>query len=279
MMMTMIRRATLGFVLALAAVPADAAQDAVRSCYALAGVDPRYAPPPVRGVFLLVDQTTALDAALAQTISENVQRLIRPGTTFTVASFSAFRDGHFTRILTSGTVEQTVPGPRRGGVPTVRLRRLDSCLRQQGGFAVRHALATFAAAARANAAGFSRSEIMASLKQLSGRVAATPVRDRIVIVASDLLEHSSATSFYRNQGLRVIEPVAEMRHASRHQLIGNFARARVYVVGTGLLPPRHRGGERDIRALNALEAFWAAWFRRSNASVEFGRPDLVTPIR
>jgi hypothetical protein len=266
-------------LLAASACPAAAAEHAIPSCYAAARVEPGLSRSPSRAVFLLVDQTTSLDAALTQTVRENLRRLIRPGTSFTVATFSAFQGGHFTRVTTSGTIEQAVPDARRPGVPTVRLARLDACLRRQSAFAARHILASYAAAAGERAAGFPRSEIMASLKQLSQRVAATRARDRIVIVASDLLEHSTATSFYRNRGLKVIVPADEMRLALRLGLIGNFGGARVYVVGRGQLPPEDRAGGRDIRALNALESFWTAWFRRSNARVVLGQPDLVTPIQ
>lgn len=270
--------AAIGLILAL--VPAAApAQRSVPSCYAAAHVEV-VPPPPVRAVFLFVDQTTALDANLAATVRQNMARLLRPGTTFTIASFADFHPGHFTRILASGTIEETVPRRLRAGVSTNGLRRLDGCLARQAAFAVRLAHAAFAGATRPDVAGFSQSEIMVGLRHLSARVAGTRLRDRIVIVASDMLEHSSAASFYRDRALRRIDPEAELTRAANQRLFANFAGARVYVVGAGVLPPRPGGNGRTIQALDALERFWAGWFRASNARlVAFGRPDLAMPVQ
>ena len=50
-----------------------------------------------------------------------------------------------------------------------------------------------------------------------------------------------------------------------------------YVMGAGFSFPPARG--RDVRRLNALQAFWAEWFRLSNGRlVAFGRPSLVVPV-
>lgn len=258
---------------------AEGTQNAVPSCYAATriGVDPA---PPARAIFVLVDQTTALGPALISTVRENMRNLLRPGTSFTIATFSAFQRDHFTTLLAAGALEAPVAPQRRSRLSVPRLRRLDACLRRQAAFGGQLAITSFLRAAAANAASFSRSEILASLKQLSARVAAAPARDRIVIIASDMLEHSSATSFYRNRALKVIDPAAEMRRALGQGLLGDFGGARIFVVGAGLLPPDQRTAGRDIRALNALEAFWTAWFRRSGARlVAFGHPDLVVPIQ
>ena len=248
------------------------------SCYARAkaGIAPA---PPVREVFVIVDQTTALDPALVQTLRANVARLVRPGTKFTVASFSAFERGHYTKIVASGTVEPAVPGPRRGAISVPALKKLDACLRAQGPYGVKIALAGITQAGKASAASFAHSEILASLKQLSPRIAASKARDKVLIVASDMLEHSSATSFYRNRGLRPIDAAAELRKVVGQGLAANFGGARAYVIGGGILPPQSKGAGRTIAALNSLELFWKAWFQKSGARLlAFGRPNLVAPI-
>lgn len=269
--------AALGLLLALVPAPA-AAQRGVPSCYAAVHIDAA-PPPPARAVFLFVDQTTALDPGLAASVRRNMQHLLVPGTAFTVASFSFFGPGHYATVLASGTLEQTVPAPLRPGVSSNGLLRLDACLRQQGAFATQVALAAFAGAVSPNPAIFSQSEILASLRHLSAAVAAARVRDRVVIVASDMLEHSSATSFYRARALRLIDPAAELNRAAALGLFANFAGARVYVIGAGILPPQPGGNGRTIPALNALEAFWTLWLHRSNARLAgYGHPDLATPI-
>ena len=270
--------AAIGLFLAL--IPAAAsAQRSVPSCYAAAHVQAA-PPPPARAVFLFVDQTTALDLNLAATVRQNMARLLRPGTSFTVASFADFAPGHYARILATGTIEQTVPPGIRASVATNALRRLDACLGRQAAFAARLAQSAFAEASAGDAATFSQSEIMASLRHLSSRVAGTRVRDRIVILASDMLEHSSAADFYRNRAMRRIDPGAELARARRQHLTANFGGARVYVVGAGVLPPQPGGNGRTIPALDALESFWTGWFHASNARLAaFGRPDLAMPVQ
>ena len=258
--------------------PCTAAIDAVPSCYSRYRVNLAPAPPG-RALFVLVDQTTALDPVLTQTLRQNVAHLVMPGTTFTIASFSAFRSGRYANVVASGTVEPPVPARKRGGISVPQLKKLDACLRAQAGYGIRVALAGVAAAQRVGAASFDQSEIMASLKQLSGPVAASSARDKVVIVASDMLEHSTATSFYEAKGLKTIKPALVMKRVADLRLFGNFGGARTYVIGGGVLPPQSRNAGRTIAALNALEDFWAGWFRRSNARLgTFGRPNLLSPI-
>jgi hypothetical protein len=265
-------------LLLLPLLPAAAAENVVPSCYARYPVNIEPAGS-AREVYVLVDQTTALDPALTATLRQNVARLIRPGTGFVIASFSAFERGHYTEVIASGRVEPPVPVNRRNSISVPALKKLDACLKAQLGAGIRVALAAVARAQQVSAASFAHSEIMASLKHLSARIAASRARDKVVIVVSDMLEHSSATSFYAHHGLRTIQPLVELRKAVGNRLIANFAGARAYVIGAGILPPESRDAGRTITALNALESFWAAYFRQSGARLmAFGKPNLVSPI-
>jgi hypothetical protein len=253
------------------------AQGTVPSCYAAARLRVT-SPAPVRSVFVVIDQTTALDADLRRTVSSNFGRLLQPGTSFTIATFSAFSRGYHTTIAGAGVLEGPVPVGMRRNLPVNRLNALDRCLVRQTQFARRVAGRALAEAMGVPATNFANSEIMMSLAHLSERVHAAPGR-RIVIVASDLMEHSSASSFYRNQNLRLIDPPAELRNARVLGLLGNFGRAAVFVVGTGLQPPEAGNSIRNVRELNALTRFWTMWFTGSNAGqVTIGRPNIVVPI-
>ncbi|HEX6375214.1 MAG TPA: hypothetical protein VFZ91_05795 [Allosphingosinicella sp.] len=226
---------------------------------------------------MLIDQTTALDPTLTGTLRTNVARLIKPGTAFTIATFSAFRHGHYTNVIASGTIEPPVPANERNRISVPKLKQLDRCLREQPVLGVRIALAYIARTQKVSTASFDQSEIMASLKQLSDRVARSRARDKVVIVASDMLEHSSATSFYASKGLKTIRPAAEIKKTAH--LTANFGNARVYVIGGGILPPQSHQAGRTIAALDALEAFWRAWFKQSRGRLlAFGRPNLLSPI-
>lgn len=268
-------------LLIAAAAPAAGAEHVVRSCYAMSGIG--FAPsPPNRAIFVLVDQTTPFDGGLRRLLEENVRRLVRPGTTFVIASFSAVGPGHYPRVIVSGTLEPPLTDQQRVHGAATPVRTLDRCLARQGPYGVHRAVQGLRHALNVRHSSFRNSEIMKSLQQFAIRVAGSRTRDRIVIVASDMLEHSTATSFYRNQALRQIEWQAELANAARLRLMGDFRGARLFVIGAGLLPPQpgERPPPRDIRAVNALEAFWRAWFHRSRARlIVFGVPSLPEPIR
>jgi hypothetical protein len=226
-----------------------------------------------------VDQTTPFDEDLRRTIRIGMQQLLTPGTSFTIATFSSLSQNYHTTVLSSGTIEAAVPARLRPSLPVNRLNALDRCLVRQRRYAVTLATQGVATATGMPPSAFSRSELLTSLSHLSQAVRSA-AGERIVIVASDLLEHSSATSFYHKRGLRLIAPQTELQKAIRLGLIGNFGRARIYVVGTAAIPPGPGELERDVRAMNALVTFWSQWFQRSNASaVIIGRPNLVAPIR
>ncbi len=256
-----------------------AAGEAVPSCYAAVRIGVP-APAPTRSVFVLVDQTTGLDDRLRETARRNLAALLRPGTRYTIATFSAFSRGHYATILTSGTIEAPLTTDQRLNLSSPRVAELAGCLDQQRTFAARLAAEKLAEATAASSSSFANSEIMSSLRQLSDAVRASPGDDKIVIVISDLLEHSAATSFYSNRDLRLLDPAEEIGRAEQHTLFGDFGEARLAVIGAGLLSPGSGSDAvRETPKLNALRAFWQQWFERSNARlIAYGQPDLVTPI-
>lgn len=252
----------------------------VPSCYAAVELDVP-PPPPTRAVFVLIDQTTGIDDRLKDTARTNLERLLRPGSTFTVATFSAFTAGNFTRILASGVIEAPLSEAQRLHLSSPKVADMAACLPRQLAFARRIALEKFEEATGAATSSFTNSEIMASLRQLSEAVRASAAEERIVIVVSDLLEHSTVTSFYRDHNVRVIQPAEEMRKAEENGLIGDFDEARVAVIGAGLLAPdSHAAATRPSGQREALRRFWEQWFARSNAQlIAYGEPDLVAPIQ
>jgi hypothetical protein len=264
--------------------PDQTAEEGVPSCYALARKQVHLnadAPEPTRAVFVLVDETTGLDKDLRKTVKSNVDRLLGPGTSFILSSFSAFSRGHYATTLADWTVEAPVPEDERDDLSVRGLEFLDKCLDLQRERAEQQADKRLARATKVDASTFSNSEILASLTKLSKQVRDSPADEKIVVIVSDLLEHSSATSFYKKQTLRTIDPDVELANAEKLNLIGDFGGATVYVIGAGLLSPDSGDmATRDVHALNALESFWSKWFDASQARVgEVGEPDLVTPIR
>lgn len=256
------------------------ARDDIQSCYAAVKLDVD-APAPSRTLFVLVDQTTGLDDRLRRTVTDNAERLLEPGTRFSIATFSANTGTDFATVLAEGNIETPLPEAQEADLPAKKVTALHQCLAMQRAYAVQFAGARLKDAMGASASSFSHSEILSSLTQLSHAVEAAPGSEKLVILVSDLIEHSGDTSFYANQRLRTIDPATELAQADVNHHVGRFAGAQVAVIGAGLISPAPGSPPlpRDPKALAALRSFWEEWFHRSGGRiVEYGEPDLVTTL-
>lgn len=233
----------------------------------------------MREIFVILDQTTPFDDAIRASVAEQLTPLRRPGTAYTVASFSAFGQGRYPVIISAGATEAPVPAAKRNGVSVPKLKQIDDCLRGQLPFARRTMNAAVESAFAGSKRGLANSEILASLKQLSSRIAASPARTKTVIIVSDMIEHSSNASFYSKSTLRKIDPGVELTKAKAAGAVGDFGGAATYVIGAGALPTDRPAVRRGTNEMTALEQFWRQWLRASQADLkEFGAPMLLQPI-
>lgn len=231
---------------------------------------------------VVVDQTTVLDNRLRQIVAESVERLLRPGTSVTVVTFSAYLGSRYLDVVVSGRIEQRIVGKRRDYLPKRQLQQSDQCLDEQMTFAHRLVAKALDSAFAASDGRLARSDILAALHDLSRRVGETPAQQRMVLLVSDMLENSSITSFYQRGQLRVINPAAEMKRVAGSGIRADFGGARFVVIGAGLAGSSGSGepAYRDPRAMLALEEFWRRWLADSNAAlVEFGKPTPLTELR
>ena len=256
----------------------------VPSCYAATQIQPD-AHPYDKLVYILVDQTVALDPELEQSVVDNSLRMLQPGSKFVIAQFSAFSQGRYLTILHSGIVERPLDASRVNSTPIRASKDLDQCLGEQGGFARTMVARTLADVMKASTSTLDQSDVLMALNTVSAAVAADPARHKTVFVATDGLENSSVTSFYACGTVRDINPSKEMAKAVNAHLVGDFGGASVYILGGGLMPPAtlgtkaQRDGYRDSHTLSDLSQFWHNYFDRSNARlVEFGEPALVQPV-
>jgi len=252
---------------------------AATECYKEAGKSFTQ-PASEHALFVIVDQTTALDEHLRQTLEENVRGLLQPGTEYSIYTFSAYSRGRYLTPVLSGELAAPVPEDERGDLPVRRLSKLDRCLDSALQNARSEVESALKSAEGEDSASFANSEILASLQQVSEAVRESRAGEKLVIVASDLLEHSSATSFYKKKQVRAIDPEAELAKANSARLIADFGGAKVAVIGAGLLSPESGSASvRNTAALQSLHDFWAAWFKASNGElVKYGQPDLPTPL-
>lgn len=255
--------------------------NAVHACH------DRQAPPagaPARAIFVAIDQTTPLSAALQQSVADNLKPFLQPGNSFTILVFSAYTQGHYTDVLTSGQLDPALPAATRNDIAKPVLAKLDRCLQHQPVQAAQAAGQALRTAYQGTSSAIGKSDVLASLKAISTLVQQTPAADKVVLIVSDMLENSSVATFYAEQGraVRHIDPARELRAVEDNHLTGDFGGARLYVMGAGLLPEDGKQSKtyRDPKTMQALSSFWTAYLGKSNGKlVEFGQPALLTPIR
>ena len=252
----------------------------IPSCYAANHIQP-VAGPVAHELFIGIDQTTVFDDKLKAQIAETALKAVQPGRAYTLFDFSAFSQGRYTEVVTRGVIEPPVPEQLRADISERALRSFDACMAGQSMYAKKTLLAAVAQVESAATNDLAKSDILAALKDISDKVRASPASDKVVLLASDMLENSSVSSFYARNSVRRIDPRAEMKKATAAGLVGDFGGARVYVVGAGLLTgdAKSKNVYRDPETMNALKEFWTLYFKRSNATVgEFGAPALLGPV-
>lgn len=253
---------------------------AIVSCYDAKLAAP--AAPQQREIFVVVDQTTLLDEQLKQSVANQIRPFIAPGNNFSVLVFSAFTQGKYTQLLTSGQLEQSLPAELRNDTSKPRLAKLDQCMARQPTVAMQAVGGALRTAFTGSSGDIAKSDVLASLKDISGKVKQSRATEKVVLLVSDMLENSTISSFYASQSVRKIDPAHELKLASDNQLIGDFGNARLYVIGAGLLSDEARKNKmayRDPKTMQALSSFWKSYFEKSKAElVEFGQPALLNQI-
>jgi hypothetical protein len=257
----------------------------IPSCYTANKIP--ISPPTSRlEVFMMIDQTTQFDQNLKESIFQNFGNLLGTGNSFVISSFSSYAQGRYLEVQSAGVFEGTVAEKDRNDISMNAMRKFDTCLLQQVNYGRKVAGEAMQKAFSGSASDIAKSDIIGSLKELSKRVQASKAKDKIVFLASDMLENSTITSFYGNNSVRAIDPTAEMKKIDSAKMIGDFGAARVFVLGAGLMQEKpgntsqKSGIYRDPKTVAALREFWDKYFTASNAKlIEFGAPALLTPVR
>ncbi len=234
-------------------------------------------------LFVLVDQTTVLDAELKQQVADQVRPFLSAGNSFSFLTFSSYSQGKYTQLVVSGVLEQKMALGVRNDVSKPLLNKHDLCMNRQPLIATQAAGAALKFSFDGTSNDLAKSDIFASLKDISGKVRQSPANSKIVLLVSDMLENSSISSFYQNQTVRRINPEKELQLVADNKMFGDFGGARIFVMGAGLLSEDARskkGIYREPQTMSALQNFWRIYFEKSNAQlIEFGQPALLNPIR
>jgi hypothetical protein len=269
----------LGLVLAPAAVMAAERND-VPSCYTQARIDEFRSAPSGRMLTVVVDQTTPLTTDLQRTAWNHIKRFMQPGDKIRLYSFSAYLEGHYTRLRYAGELESPLDPAVIGDVPMMGTRKLEACLKNQQPAMFKSFGKAFASVMGKSSSDIPRSEILFSLKAIGEDTAkAENVSEHVILLMSDMLEYSDFGSFYTNGGIRQIDPQAELAKVEKQNLLANFSGARVYVHGAAFVPTTAKNGYRSGKMIQNLESFWSTYFDKSNASLNgFGNPELTIAV-
>ena len=251
-------------------------------CYTKTGLsDEVPTPAPQKEVFIFIDQTTLLNASLQNDVRQRVSALIQPGNAFVLGVFSAFSQGRYLEVLAEGTLQTTIAKEQRSSIGVKKLKNFDQCLNQQKKYGRKIAAEALANAFQNTQKDLKNSDVLSSLSALSARVKASNAPQKVLFLISDMLENSSISSFYARKNVRNINAQAELKKVESNQLFADFAGARVFVLGAGLIAAEAGKAEvyRDPKTMKNLEAFWRAYFEQSNATLAaFGTPSLLIPV-
>lgn len=269
------------FSLPLACSAFAASQNALPDCYSYAKLN-NPAKPVATELFVIIDQTTPLDTALQQAVANNIKPFLQPGYAFSITQFSAFTQGHYTDVLVSAQLNYQLDAGSRNDIGKAQLSKFDQCMTIQAPNSAQLAGAALKKAFAGTTAEVSKSDVLASLKDIAEKVKKSTAQQKVIFLVSDMLENSTVSSFYSNQAVRKIEPEKELKLVQDNKLFADFSGARIYVLGAGLLAEdakRSKGVYRDPKTMASLQQFWRSYFQKSNGQlIEFGQPALLNTI-
>lgn len=276
---------TGAFCLAPFGALAGSAANQVPSCYAAGKLEIAPAPSQ-RAFFIVLDETVVLDDSLKRGLWDLVKPQIGAGTELSIYRFSAYSQGKYLDVVASGVLEMPIDPKRRDTVSVPKLKSFDACLKGQGEYGLALARNAIGKVLQDSSFALAKSDIEGSLFALAKVVKESKARTRTVLLVSDMLENSSISSFYQNNGIRKIDVAAELKKVESEKLLGDFGGASVYVMGAGLISVdakaknQVRQQYRDTKTMTALRDFWSQYFVRSNATLEeFGAPALLSVIK
>jgi len=287
-------------------LPAAFAQD-IPSCYE----DPNIQFPPQnpnlasalesrankRAVVVLVDETAVLPAQVQSIAKKANDSLYKPleasadhaGMFYQVLKFSTFTGKNFASTLVKGTIESGVrlnPNAqstlRTSELATLNalLKKLNTCLRGQVQYGKDTSNNAILATMKNGAFNIPNSDILVAMQQAGTIFKSRKEEEKILLVISDMMEHSAYTSFYSKGGdLKDINAKAELENLQKKSFSADLTGVKVWVLGGGYFPnpgTSQNASARNPQQVALLEEFWTDFFKQSKAVLmEFGKPELI----
>ena len=252
------------------------ARNDVPSCYeALKLTNPN--PTVEKELFILVDQTTPLDKKMMIYTYKNMMKFIKNGYAVTIASFSANANGKYTDVAYAGKLEALLPDGSKHDIAKKILRKYQGCMNGQYKYAKKKATKALVSVLKGANKNLPHSDILKSLDDISKHIIApSKASSKAVLLVSDMIEHSSITSFYSKGNLKKVNADKELSKVKSSGSMANFAGADVFVIGAGIVGKK---GYRDAKTLKMLSTFWEKYFAATHANLKaFGTPMLLEDI-
>lgn len=268
-------------VLLCTALPLLAAErNDLPSCYEFARLSQHRPSPSGRELEIVIDQTVQLPKELQESVYSHVLRYIKPGDTVRLYQFSAYLPGNYMKLMYTGQLEGALDNEVRDDIGMNSLHQLDRCLARQVAFFRKTLGQRLVESFAKPGEDIPKSEIFFSLKQIGEDIAQRSAPNKVMLLVSDMLENSDFGSFYADNKIRSIDPIAELKKVEQKDLFADLGGARVYVMAAGLVPTTAKHGYRAGSTVQKLEIFWNSYFRHSNAQmIKFGAPLLTVDLQ
>jgi len=253
-----------------------AARNDVPSCYKALKIEDPDATTQ-KELFILVDQTTQLDKKLMIYTYKNMMKFIRNGYAVTIASFSSNANGKYTDVAYSGKLENLLPDSAKHEIAKKKLRKYQGCMNGQYKYAKKKATKALVTTLKGANKKLPHSDILKSLDDIAEHVIKpSKAKEKVVLLVSDMMEHSSITSFYSKGSLKRIDTKSEMAKLKKSGYTADFDGTKIYIIGAGMVGKK---SYRDSKTLKALTSFWESYFAQSNAKLKaIGTPMLLEDI-
>jgi hypothetical protein len=249
-----------------------------------------------RAVIVLVDETAVLPQKIqdqAIKLNENFFKKLsstpdRPGLFYQSIKFSTFSDGKFSSTMVKGVLEggasltekaNALAGSKRTKLST-SIKNLNVCLIQQVQLASKKASESIANTMKQGSSEIPKSDILTAIKEVGTVFRSRPEEEKVLLIISDMMEHSTYTSFYEKGGdLKQIDPVLELSELQKQKYSADLKDVKVWILGGGYFAKpgtKEQPRSRDPKKIELLESFWAKVFQQSKAELkEFGKPELL----
>ena len=261
---------------------AGAANAAANDCYEQARipVDKRVQRSHT---IVLLDETTVFDQNQRQHIVERLMPILAEGSTTEIIAFSAFSQGRYADPKISIKLAAPLDEATRMDIRKNNLKDFDVCLLISGKRARTKLAEVLGQYFNDSSSELARSDILGVLKEIGDNVMPRMlVKDKRIVLVSDMLENSDVSSFYAKGMPREIKPADELARAKAKGMLSDLRHAKIWVIGAGIVPTDGKKGAQSYRSgavMASLKDFWSRYFEESNGKLMgFGQPLLLSPI-